>query len=460
MHLKYRGILGLVLGLALLLFNSCEEPGRIGIDDVDPDALAFKTTYSSFILPAKLIQVDSLITSNAGALMVGKDQDPYFGEVVAKSYTQLWLSNTPNFSEDAVYDSMVLQLPFFNVSGTDIRSLNDIKIYRLEEDLDVFRAYYNFSELTVSDQIGETSFVYFTENIDEDEVVKLDTMIRINMSNDLGIEFFDKIKDEDDTIFSSNANFLDYFKGISIESGDRYSSITGFDQDNDDAIIVLFYHVFDTEGEPVASSYIFNIKNSTHFNNIKYDRTGTPIEGTEEPYIEHSASDEYLYCQSGTGLGIKFDFQPLLDYADSVGPMIINLAILTLGSVDEFPQYLQPPSSVIYYYTDSTNRRVFDDAGFPRTIQQDNPNVDAAGAQFALNAKFKIDEEEYPKSYSDGVSNTLQAMIEGRIDKQHVVAVPLPTINAVSVSRFRLNPQNIKLEIYFTTSNTISNSEN
>ena len=277
----------------------------------------------------------------------------------------------------------------------------------------------------------------------------------MRLSDDLGMELFGKAKDEDDSTFSNDTNFLAYFKGISLQSGDNYSSITGFDHDNEELTMILYYHIFDTDGDPVSISYSFRIQNSVHFNNIKYNWAGTALEGIDERYKDYNAADNFLYLQSGTGLAIKYDLQPFKEFADTVGFMIINLGRLTLGKVDPFTPYLQPPSTLIYYYSDSTNRRSIDEStGFPRTIQQDNPSIDAAGVQFALNATFKIDdgEEEFPDSYSDRVSNTLQAIVDGRIDDQQILVGPLPTINATSVARFRLDPQNIKLEVYYTTS--------
>ncbi len=453
--------MGLIQGLALLIFISCEEPGRIGIE-VDPENLSFTTTFVDFNLTAKLIPTDSLITGNAGKLLVGKYDDPQFGKVEAKSYAQVWRSGTPNFGDDSVYDSLILQLPYATLTGTEVRELNDLKVFRLEEDLDQFIAYYNFTELTVSDEpIGETSFRYVVEDIDGEDKIKLDTLLRMHLSDDLGMEFFEKAKDENDSTFSNDTNFLEYFKGISLEAGANYNSVTGFDHDDDDMSMILYYHIFDTDGNPVSINYTFRIKNFVHFNNIKHDWTGTALEGIEEPYKEHNAADNFLYLQSGTGLAIKYDLQPFVEFADSVGFMIINLGRLTLGKVDPYTTYLQPPSTLIYYFSDSTNRRSFDDSGFPRTVQQDNPSIDATGGQFALNVLFKVDdgEQEFPESYSDRFSNTLQAIADGRIENQQILVIPLPTINSSTVNRFRLDPQNIKLEVYYTTSNESSDFE-
>ena len=459
MNLKAKGIIGLIQGLALLIFVSCEEPGRIGID-VDPDNLTFSTSYAKFNLEAKVVQTDSVLSGNGQRLLVGRFQDPQFGEVEAKSYTQLWLSNSPNFAEESVYDSLVLILPFDYVNGAEMQDINDIKVFRVKEDLSIFDLYVSTTELEVYDEpIGETSFRYSTELVDGAEVIKLDTLFRMRLSDDLGQEIFDKAKDENDSTLESITNWVAWFKGISLEAGDRYTTVTGFNQNSSAANMVLYYHIFDTDGNEVVVNYPFTIENSVHFNNIKYDRTGTPLEGVTELNKEYSATDNFLYIQSGTGLVTKIDFSPFIDYADSVGPMLVNLGRLTLGKVEPYSAYLVPPATLLYYYTDSTNLWLRDPNFFPRTVQQDNPTIDATGVQFALNVEFKTNEEDeqYNDTYSDGVSNTLQAMADGRIIVSKALVYPTPPENATSVNQVRIDPQNITLEVYFTTSNSNNN---
>jgi len=459
MNLRPKVIIGLIQGLALLIFASCEEPGRIGID-VDPDNLTFSTSYVKFNLEAKIVQTDSILSGNGGRLLVGRFQDPEFGEVEAKTYTQLWLSNPVNFPEESVYDSLVLVLPFDYVNGAEMRDINDIKVFRIKEDLSIFNIYVSTMELDVYDEpIGESSFMYTTELVDGEEVIKLDTLFHMRLSDDLGQEIFDMAKDENDTILESNTNWINWFKGISIEAGDQYTTITGFNRNSAAAKMILYYHIFDTDGNEVVANYPFTIENSVHFNNIKYDRTGTPLEGVTELYKEYSATDNFVYIQSGTGLVSKIDFNPFIDFADSVGPMLINLGRLTLGKVEPFSAYMKPPSTLLYYYTDTTNMWLREENQIPRTIQQDNPTVDAAGVQVALIAEFKLDEEETElnDTYSNGVSNTLQAMADGRIVADKILVYATPPENATSVNRVRIDPQNITLEVYFTTVNSNNN---
>jgi len=460
MNLIQKVISGLIQGLALLIFVSCEEPGRIGID-IDADNLTFSTNYTSFNLEIKVVQIDSVISGSSGRLLVGKFQDPLFGVVEAKSYTQIWLSNPMNFIDNSVYDSLILNLPYSYVSGEEIKDLNELKVFRLKESLIDFQPYFNSTELEVYDEpIGESSFIYPLELVDGGEGIDFDTIFSMRLSDVLGQEIFDKAKDENDTTFKTIPTWLDWFKGISLVAGQQYTTVTGFDQTSDGANMVLYYHIFDTDGNPVVASYPFTIKNSVHFNNISYDRTGTPLEGVSGFYKEYTASDDFFYIQSGTGLVAKIDLTPFVDYADSVGPMLINLGRLTLGKVEPYSEYLPPPATLLYYYTDSTNRWQLDENSIPKTIQTDNPRFDGAGVQFALNAAFRIDEddEELNESYADGVSNTLQAMADGRVTSKYVLGYATPPINASSVDRVRIDPQNIKLEVYYTISNPETNN--
>lgn len=459
---KLKGLSRLIQGLALIILVACEEPGQIGID-ADPDNLSFATHYTKLTLPAKIVLTDSILSGNSTRMLVGRYADPETGTVEAKAFSQVWLGNPPTFPESATYDSLTLTLPYAYVHGAAINDVNDIKVFRVTEDLLPFGSYYTTSELeTEPDPIGETSFAYVTDIIDGEEAVRLDTTFQMRLSDQLGMELFDMIVDENDTIFDGINNWLNWFKGISIESGAAYTTVTGFDLASDSRM-TLHYTVKDNDGNDVRANYVFTLENAIHFNNVQFDRTGTPLAGLTEPFVDFDAADNQIYIQAGSGITAKVDFTPWFDYADSVGALFVNLARFSMGEAIPYPEYIRPPETVVYLYTDSTNQRLPDANGIPRTIQQDNPTLDPTASQFALNANFRFEEDFDPNvderldRYSDPVSSTVQAMADGRIVERFVIANTTPPVAATTVDRVQINPQHITLEVYYTISSSNSN---
>ncbi len=454
---KYKG---LILGLALLMWVSCEDPGIIGFD-ADPDNFNFSTHYEQFTLPAKLVQVDSIVSGNGGRVLVGKYNDPQFGITTAKAYSQVRMSLVPSIPENGVFDSLILQLKVDYVHGIreDYLKLHELKIYQLESILDEFTTYYTNSESIRSIKpIGTNSFSYDTINVDGDISVKLDTTLRFSMSKQLGQLIFDKMKDETDSTFENNTNWLAFFHGIVLEPGDEYHSITGFKITDTQSNMILYYHR-DDNGNIVNSDYRFILDPAIHYSNISNDRTGTPIEGSQPIYTEYTASDNNIYIQAGTGMVAKIDFTPLIEFTDSIDLLIINSAILTLGSVIPYTPFVKPPDKLIFYYTDSSNLRLKDNDGFFKSIQQDNPTIDPTSVLLPLESEFKIEDDDIIDSYSDRISRYVQALIDGVIENHLVLAYPVAVTNATTIDRLLLDPASIKLEIYYTTSKESADSE-
>jgi len=449
---------GLILGLAFLLCVSCEEPVVIGID-VDPDNLNFSTHYQLVNLKAHLVQVDSISTESTGRILVGRYNDPFFGLTVTKSYSQVWAAGIPVIDETSVYDSLVLQLKYDYQHGDEVGQINNLLVYQLTENLADSTLYFTTSETDRSSEpIGKGTFQYVVDFVDDVAIVNLDTTIRVGLSDALGEDIFNRAKDPDDTTFNTPRNWISYFKGIALEADTDFQTITGFSTQDSRTNMMLYWH-YDDDGEIRNSSFLFSFEIGTHYSNISYDRTGTAIEGIDESYVSGVASDGNIYIQAGSGLVAKIDFTPLLEFSDSLEYMVVNSAILTLGSVEPYSSYVLPPGKIIYYFTDSTNFISTNENGGIRTIQVDDPRVNPNGVGSPLETSFVVDDGDIIESYSDRISSYVQAVINGTIDKHQVLVYPNPFSNSFTIDRLLLDPENINLEIYFTITNEISISE-
>jgi hypothetical protein len=439
---------GLILGLALLLC-ACEDPGTIGID-VDKTNLDFNVAYKQFNLPASLVQIDSVPTSNTQRIIAGRYDDPKFGMIQSIGYSQLFLSGAVTIDPDATYDSLVLKLKLDYAHGTDIKSPQTLNIHRLEEDINDIATYYSYNTFDYSETpIGGDTFYY---QFEDDETIDYDSTLRIPMSDNLGLELFGKLLDEDDTTFNSIGNWIDYFKGIVLIAGDEYQTTTGFDVNDEESEMVLYYHFPNFDGIDVFTSLNFPTRNGASTSSFEYDRSGTAISSVIDFKTEYDASDGIIYMQSGTGLMVKIDFTEFINFSDTIQNMIINRGDLTLGEVDPYTSYIVPPNSLVYYITDSTNQRLRSEEGVFRAIQQDSPLVDAAGVSAPLEAKFNED----IRGYSDPISGHLQALYNGLIPESSVLTYPNFVNLITTFDQFSLDPENITLEVYYSTADSAS----
>ena len=313
---------GLILGLALLLF-ACEDPGTIGIE-TEGNNLNFRVFYKKFVLPSKLIQVDSIPTSGIGILLVGRQSDDNFGEVTATSYSEVQLDGGVNVDPTSIYDSLILQFKYQYVYGEDIETPNNIKVYQLEESIEQ-QNYYHFNSLEFSDEpIGETTFQYITETIDDAKTVRFDTTLKISLSDAMGRDWMNRMLDENDTTFDANSNFIEFFSGIALVAGDTYQSISGFDIRDSETTMNLYYHITNFDGEIENQDISFSLTNAGHFHQLEVDRSNSPISNVTEVFTEYTAANDLLYLQSGTGLVTKIDFSPFRDFTDSIEMLIVT----------------------------------------------------------------------------------------------------------------------------------------
>ena len=445
---------GLALGLAFLLWG-CEDPGIIGID-ADADNLSFSTNYESFTLPMRLIQRDSIASMNTGTILVGEFEDLLFGRVRAQAYAQASLTGIPLIPSQSTYDSLVLQLEYSYVHGQEITDEHTLNVHRLRQDLSSEEVYYTFDRHVYQvAPLGTTTFEYVLEEPTTGQAgqeVKLDTTLTMRLSDTFGQEMFDKMLDPEDTTFMSDAAFQAYLQGLAFLPGDNNPTVTGFNMFSQSTTLTLWYSF---EGD--AASIPFTLSLGPHYHTIEVDRSGTSLASIgDQTYTEFDADDGLIYLQSLTGIIPKIDFSPFTDWSETLQQdstaLLFQNATLTLGSVETIAPNRVPPTEIIFYYTDSTNRFQGDeDTGAIRAIQEDNPLIDPAGSFLPASFDFIEDNDVVEDSYSDLITSYIQALHDGDVTVDQVLAHPTPQSNAGTLDRFTLNPLNIKLEVYYTT---------
>ena len=129
-----------------LLNYSCSDPATVGLD-LAPGNNQIGVFFQEFDLPAKVVMLDSFNTTNQGVLIVGEEEDSFFGKTSGIGFSRMYIdSRDERPSRDAFFDSVFFNIDVVSVNRENLEESKYYSIHQLAEPLrDTL--YYNFDEL-------------------------------------------------------------------------------------------------------------------------------------------------------------------------------------------------------------------------------------------------------------------------------------------------------------------------
>jgi len=293
--------------LSSVILVSCEKTKiQFGQDYVN-------NSYSNIILVDTLtaelstIYNDSVSTSGSGSLLAGNYSDNAFGNITAKSFAEVVPPVLNDLAPTAVFDSLVLIIRPNKSYYGDTTHSSQLSVYQLQNEM-TFPLYqgqfYNNTDFPVDPTpLGSTNTIIYPNITDS---------IFIRLSDAKGKELFDLYKLRD-YVMQSNTNFLTYFKGLQLAStSGNMHAIYGF---NDSIIMRLHYHETNVFTEQKSLDFTFYNNDGKQFNQVKADRTGTPLaafNSTNKEVVSTSTNNS-AYIQNLTGFMAKVKFPYIRD---------------------------------------------------------------------------------------------------------------------------------------------------
>lgn len=352
-------------GMLFLLSCSNENNLLVSIGDNFINPQTTVALVDSFSVKMSTVLIDSIPTSATGVLMVGKYYDEQFGQVGSTGYFQLGFPGTQVPDEDEIFDSLVVVLPYNGVSYGDTLLPQTIYVNRVLQDIepaeDEYYLYNTTSFKYSGFPLGALTFTPKPNFHDE---------IEIRLADELGKEFLDLMKDDGDEV-NSDDDFIEYFKGLALVSGEGNTSVLSFTADSL-LKMILYTHLI--AEEKIEKSYTFSHLSLTHFNQITTDRSGTPIEYLETQRIEILSGDSgnKAFLQAGAGIVTRIDFPNIgrlleIDYRN-----ILYKAELVLKPYTNSYNQVDLPNELVLYETDKYNNLVtelVDDEGATVTAE-------------------------------------------------------------------------------------------
>ena len=409
---------------------SCKKKQyQLGSDVIDSNTILGGTSIDTFSLVTYIIEEDSIISDNPSNVVLGSYIDPVFGSYNASFFTQLRLAGVdPNFGDPntIVIDSFVLALEYVgNYGDLDPQTF---EAYELEESMSLDSTYYSFSTLAYNAlNLVPLDNATISPNTSSPSVVGGDSLapqLRIHLDTLLARSLITEAT-SGGTTFSSNDEFLEFFKGLYLRTN-NLAQVSGegaalYLNINDPSSKATIY--FQQDGEPTSYDLIIN-SDCADFTKIAIDQTGTNVEAV----IQDSTVGQNTYYAQAFGTRAALSFPGILSLPENI---VIHRADLSL------PVQFQTG----YKYQPGTNISVATRADSSST---NLVNIGVFGVYNPAEKQFNINIREY-----------VQSIVNKDLPLTELVVSPLYFINSAERIVFNgsntINKTKPKLTITYTT---------
>ncbi|MBN2775033.1 MAG: DUF4270 family protein, partial [Prolixibacteraceae bacterium] len=223
--------------IILFLVSSCteDETSSVSIGENFINSQSTIAMVDSFTVKMSTVLLDSVPTSGNETLLAGTYTDEFLGKVSASGYFQLTLNDSAIVNQESVFDSLTLILHFTRESYGDTTQYQELNVHRVLQDIE---------EHEDGNLYNTSSIPYSTEPLGSKSIMAKphkSTELEIRLSDELGLEFFDKMKNRSEE-FNTTADFRDYFKGLVIVPGDNNTSVLTFSATDSLLAMVLYSH--------------------------------------------------------------------------------------------------------------------------------------------------------------------------------------------------------------------------
>ena len=324
----------------VLILGGCSDPATLGLE-LAPENNQIGVFYKEIPLNAQVVLLDSFNTTNAGILIVGDEEDPYFGKTRSTAFTRLYIEQgSERPKSEAILDSVFFNFSTVSVNGTDLDKKKKYAVHLLAKPLED-TLYYNFSKLPYQpNPIAELEIAYKTAK---------DTLLKARLNPVLASEIFTKLKkgNEFDNLF----NFRKYLPGVAIVPRAGDNTTAGFSLGGNTGI-TFHYH---NTGDTTKLTYKITTFSSRSFNGVESDRRGTPTAVVTD-YLKSYSTGAIVGMKSGLGLAIRLDTSPLDAFLDTIKGVVFNQVTLQMGPIEDQNDGQKPISGMVMKFIDSKNQ--------------------------------------------------------------------------------------------------------
>jgi hypothetical protein len=355
---RHRSSLYLLAVFFTMVLFGCSKPQIRFVSVYNGDNSTNVIAVDTFAVQVSSVFLDSFQTSGSKAQLLGRYIDPFFGTITSQSYSDIGTPTPlPVITNYSTYDSIVLITRIDRTFYGDTNNVQGFKVSQLEQVMNFpanQRAYYNNSSIPYNPAALGSAYVKIRPRAGLTSQLRGDSII-ITMPNSMGQALFGLLYRQPDTLLQAS-QFREYFKGLTIYPDTNYPGATyGF---MDSLTLRIYFH------EPgvvtIYKTTDFHMVNQfTQFNQITYDRTGTPTAPLTQanPELPSTASGNQAFFQPISSIYTKLLFPTISDlqgYQDYLAVMKAELIIKPVVGTYS-PTFNLPPAINLALTTQGNN---------------------------------------------------------------------------------------------------------
>lgn len=437
----------LIIGCCAAI-SSCQKSSTIGFGADNSIDVAILDTFA---VTSSTVLIDSLPTSGTGVILAGNTSDTQVGNVTASSFFHLAIPATTEVDNNAVFDSLLVNLDYSGYYSGDTTQYNTIEVHQLSELLELeenekysdpdeqsvftrYSALYNKSNASYGTTVLGSRIFKPRPNSGDSVTVKI--------SNSLGQELFALLKNSDKKV-TDQTKFGDYFKGLAIIPTDGDKAIVGFKTST--ASLQLHYSEYSDAGIKESRMVQFSLTDSTlQFNRITSDRSASSLKNLTSTKTELLSSETAGNCfvQGGLGVLTKIQFPGIMTFLQDK-KYLINKATLYIRPIKGTGEVFSFPQSMILYHANKDNKpqsilaKSYEDGDQTATLQTSYDNIGSSTYVFYLTEYLS-----QLKSTTNGEQLSLMLSLPS--------TTLLNSVNRLVVGATGSAKQEISLEILYT----------
>ncbi|NTE04721.1 DUF4270 domain-containing protein [Agrobacterium tumefaciens] len=452
----------LTLLISLFLFASCKNPGAVGLD-VDPNAAIEGTLVNNQRINSQTIKENDIVTSALTQHPLGYMVDPIFG----KTESSLAMSVAPpssftqDFGTNSTLDSAVLVLNLgTQFYGDTTTSKYSVDVYQLTNRITNFKS--SDVQAHNSTLLGNYNSKIFPKTpIKIFDIIagKTDTLktVKAQIRIPLNKAFIQStILAQPAATFTTNAKFLDYFKGLYAEVNKTSSTIAGggiafVDFAASNSYVQLVYKKPNTSNgiDTVSVNFPISFPTAAVTANIKHDYTGTDV----QTQLSNTATQyNVTYLQAMVGVKTKISFPDLANFQNTYGKVVVNKAELVVDvSNGSFVNPFVPAERIALYRWDIAEQPTF----LPdySSLASSGATGLFGGAYQSLNNRYIFNVTSYVQGIIDKTITDYGTFLAPTSTSAYEITPSATTAGRAVIGSFGNATNKIKLNIYYTKIN-------
>lgn len=341
----------------------CSGPNELGVELLPSSDLIRVGSKVDSNISAYIFDDDSVKTDESDRSLLGSIIDPVFGKTTVDLACQFRLSYFAGFEDDAVIDSFNLYLYYKYIYG-DTLTKQHLKVYELENPLDVDAKYYNDQDLSAyakNKVLADFEFIPERDMVLDTIYKTYDTLYQL-LKIPMDMSLAEKLLAADSATMRDNDLLVNYFKGLYIDVDDVASSgsilsleLVGNSEISGSALVMFYRQTNPDDGTPDTTNAAFmTSKFSARINSFDHDYSATSFANNINNEQQQPGK---LYLQSTGGLQSKLYIPGLDSWKDSVN-VAVNKAelVFTIDSLASDPTKNAPPKQLLLTLIDSTGK--------------------------------------------------------------------------------------------------------